>query len=217
MEDDGRWVDLPPGRPRELVAYLALHAGAHPRRRVAEHLWADGGSEPARQRLRTALWQVRRALTDVNEPLVQATRGAVGLHNAVAVDLLEARELLDRGATQAALALLAPGLAEELDQAWAEQPRHDVGAWRLEGLETATSEAAEVRSALSTARRRVELDPLSEGAHGSLIRLLASSGDRGAAMAAYERMRCLLESELGIGPSSASGASLPTLRQRTPR
>ncbi len=216
MEDDGRPVDLPRGRPCLLIAYLALHAGLHPRRRIAEHLWPDCGPEPARQRLRTALWEVHRALSDVDEPLVEASREHLGLHGAVAVDLVEARGLLDAGATEAALGLLAPGLAQQLDLDWAEQARREVDAWRLRALEAAVYEAPDAGAALPHARRRVALDPLSEGAHCDLIRLLANSGDRGAAMAAYERMRLVLESELGIGPSAASRRLLARLGSEDP-
>ena len=51
------------------------------------------------------------------------------------------------------------------------------------------------------ARRRVALDPLSEGAQRELIRRLAAAGDRSGAMTAYIRLRERLRRDLGIAPS----------------
>ena len=150
------------------------------------------------------MWEVQRRLADVQAPLIDAGRAHVGLHSQVGVDLFEARDLLDTGMADAALELLLPGLAEELDRDWAEAARQDATGWRLQALAAAAQDAAEAGRtgvAVSHARRRVLLDPLSEAAHCDLIRLLAGCGDRGAAMAAYEQMRLVLEADLGIGPS----------------
>lgn len=54
--------------------------------------------------------------------------------------------------------------------------------------------------ALHYARQQVELDPWREEAHRQLIRLLALSGQRSAALAQYETCRRLLAEELGLGP-----------------
>jgi DNA-binding SARP family transcriptional activator len=211
VEDDGRPVDLPRGRPLQLIAYLALHPGPHPRRRIAEHLWPDAGPEAGRQRLRTAVWEVRRVLSATDNPLLDASRWDLGLNSAVVVDLFDARRLLDRGEGETALHLLTPGVAAELDQEWADQARREAEMLRLSAIKSAVRHAADASSALVHACRRVELEPLSEEAHRDKIRLLAASGDRAAAMVAYERMRLTLESELGIGPSAESRVLLAEL------
>ncbi len=46
----------------------------------------------------------------------------------------------------------------------------------------------------------MHLDPLSEGAHRRLMRLLYLMGDRPAALRAYHRCRNLLERVLGVAP-----------------
>jgi len=58
----------------------------------------------------------------------------------------------------------------------------------------------EYELALQYTRRWVELDPWREPAHRQLMRLLASSGQRGAALAQYETCRRLLLEELGVEP-----------------
>ncbi|HEX6737495.1 MAG TPA: BTAD domain-containing putative transcriptional regulator, partial [Vicinamibacteria bacterium] len=56
------------------------------------------------------------------------------------------------------------------------------------------------------ARRQLALDPWREGAHRQLMRALAASGQRGAALAQYERCRTTLAEELGCEPEAATTA-----------
>ncbi|MEP7188823.1 MAG: BTAD domain-containing putative transcriptional regulator, partial [Roseiflexaceae bacterium] len=60
----------------------------------------------------------------------------------------------------------------------------------------------EYADATNMARRMLELDPLREAAMRDLMRLLAISGQRNAALAQYERCRRLLQAELGIEPEA---------------
>ncbi|SFI59416.1 MULTISPECIES: ATP-binding protein [Microbacterium] len=54
--------------------------------------------------------------------------------------------------------------------------------------------------ALEHARRRVQVEPLSEPAHADLIRVSAWSGDRPGALQAYRSLVRLLDRELGVPP-----------------
>ncbi len=54
--------------------------------------------------------------------------------------------------------------------------------------------------ALEHARRRVQVEPLSEPAHADLIRATALSGDRPSALQAYRGLVRLLDRELGVPP-----------------
>jgi predicted ATPase/DNA-binding SARP family transcriptional activator len=58
--------------------------------------------------------------------------------------------------------------------------------------------------AVSHALRWLELDPWHEGAHRALMRALAQSGRRSAALAQYERCRRTLAEELGIEPAEGT-------------
>jgi DNA-binding SARP family transcriptional activator len=55
--------------------------------------------------------------------------------------------------------------------------------------------------ALAYARRQIELEPWQEEAHRQVMRLLAQSGQRSAALAQYETCRRLLAKELGVQPA----------------
>jgi DNA-binding SARP family transcriptional activator len=59
----------------------------------------------------------------------------------------------------------------------------------------------EYERACEVAWRQVELEPWEEEAHRQLIRLLALSGQRSAALAQYETCRRLLDEELSIEPT----------------
>jgi adenylate cyclase len=60
----------------------------------------------------------------------------------------------------------------------------------------------EVERALQYTWRQLELDPWRETAHQKVMRLLARSGQRGAALAQYESCRRLLAEELGVEPAA---------------
>ncbi len=88
----------PAGRPaRELLAYLALRPGMHPRLELAMRFWPDVPETSARASLRTALHELRRALGDAAGHLT-VDRERVGLTD-VWVDL---RDLDDPEALLAA-------------------------------------------------------------------------------------------------------------------
>ncbi|MGD2159494.1 MAG: BTAD domain-containing putative transcriptional regulator, partial [Anaerolineales bacterium] len=57
------------------------------------------------------------------------------------------------------------------------------------------------KSAIEFTRRFLSLEPWREGAHRDLIRLLAYTGQRGAALAQYEACRLILQEEFGVDPS----------------
>jgi DNA-binding SARP family transcriptional activator len=66
----------------------------------------------------------------------------------------------------------------------------------------AAEAAGDLGAAIARTRRRIAVDPLAEDAHRALIRRLAATGDRAAALAAYAHLRELLRRELAIEPSA---------------
>ena len=209
VTESGDVVALPRGLPRQLVGFVALHPRPVSRREVVEHLWPDVEEESGLRRLRTALWEVQRTCDGTT--VVDSSRTTLSLHSAAVVDLDEAEQLLSTGATEAALHLLEPGLSVELDQDWAAPARHRAEALLDDALKRLVDESSDPQVAVEYARRRVDLDVLSESAHQDLVRCLARAGDRGAAFAAYSRMREVLDRELGAAPSAESRQLLAQL------
>ena len=68
--------------------------------------------------------------------------------------------------------------------------------------------------AIVYARRRVALAPWREDAQRDLIRLLAATGQRSAALRQYRACVRALEEELGAEPSAETGALYEEIRAR---
>src|SRR5829696_4784694 len=193
LDGDDRVLAPPDSRPgRVLLAWLALHPGAHGRSRLAGVLRPDATEEAARQTLRQALWAIRRSLGDHAGEVLMATREEAGLRaEAISVE--------------AAALLASATLLPDLDDEWVldarERLRSDLAtacARRVDSLAAA--------EALTWARVRAQLEPLSETAGRDVIRLLAETGDRAAAVEAAGRLRERLDDELGVPPSAETRA-----------
>ena len=77
-EADGAAVVPPPGRRAwSLLGWLALHPGEHARGSVAARFWPDVLDSSARASLRSALWELRRALGE--EDALHAGRDRIAL------------------------------------------------------------------------------------------------------------------------------------------
>jgi predicted ATPase/DNA-binding SARP family transcriptional activator len=71
----------------------------------------------------------------------------------------------------------------------------------LEELVDFHEHAGQIEDAEQYVKRLLEIDPLREGTHRQLMRLLADSGQRSAALEQYETCRRLLANELGVAPA----------------
>jgi DNA-binding SARP family transcriptional activator len=213
LERGGRELS-PPDRlhGRLLLAYLALHPGAHARGDLADLLWPAVPADSGRSSLRSAVASVRRA---VGEAHIAADRERVGL-TAVWTDALVFRELLRAGELERALELAGAPLLQGFTGGWVDAERHehfDRTDHALAVLAARYEEAGDLRRATSLTRRRIALDPLSEPAHRELMRLLAAASDRASALALYAELSERLRAELGIAPSSETRALARALRE----
>ena len=125
LEVDGRRVELPSGRVRSLLAWLALNPGMHRRGALAERFWPGAPEASGRASLRTALWSLRRALEPAGEASLVTRRDAVELTGepAVWVDARAAEALVGAGRLEEAAGLLEGELAPELDDDWMDEER----------------------------------------------------------------------------------------------
>ena len=210
LELDGRALATPAGRPaRSLLAWLALHPGAHPRATVAAALWPDVLDTSARASLRTALTALRRT---VGDGALTTTRERVGLADEVWIDLREFDALLDAGESERALELARGELLPDLDDDWVLRARDRHRDRWSSALAAVAASAADPEAALGSARQRAELDPFDEAAHRDLMSALAERGETAAALAVYERLRTRFRRELGLAPSTATRDLAASLR-----
>jgi DNA-binding SARP family transcriptional activator/tetratricopeptide (TPR) repeat protein len=215
---DGEPVELPAdARARELLARLALSPGPHPRSALAGRLRPDVAEESARKTLRSALYELRRALGPAGHAAFTVTNERVGLRtDAARVDLWEFRRRVAAGELEAAVELGDGTLLDGLDSDWALRARdeHAAELAGLLGTLAARAEAAgDLPGAVAWARRHVDAEPLSEAANRELIRLLALGGDRAAALAVARAMSERLRVQLGIAPSAATRALVEDVRR----
>jgi DNA-binding SARP family transcriptional activator len=215
LDLDGRRLEtVASRRARSLLAWLAYHPGLHPRTRVAAVFWPEVLESSARGSLRTTLATLRRALGEEAARSLVAGRDRVGLED-VWIDVREAERLAAGGDHAAALELCDGDLLTDLDDDWVLEQR---GAHRdrvvelLGALGEAAEESGDLESAVRLARRRLDLDPVSEDAARALMGRLARAGDGAAAVAAYEAFRSALRRELGMAPSAETRALVGALR-----
>ena len=212
-EVDGESRPLPPGRPRALLAWLALRPGPQPRTAVASAFWPDVLDDSARASLRSALWALRRAL---GEDSLVAARDRVGLPADTWVDVLEAERLRATGAVEEALELcngpFLPGIEDEWALEAQDEHRERVVAL-LEEVAAAAERDGDLRRAVALTRRQAALEPLSEEIHRSLMLRLDAVGDRGAALAEYAELRTRLVTRLRTGPSRDTQQLADALRE----
>jgi len=202
---DGRDLTPPGKKLRALMAFLSLQPGkAWPRGQLTALLWGDRDEEQARGSLRQVLAELRRNLSEPS-PLL-ADRETVALDAAsVTVDAVEFARLAAAGELESAAQLYRGELLDGLylpdagfaDWLLVERTRlHDLGIDVLARL--AVSQNGE--TAIRTAQRLLQLDPLREETHRELMRLYATGGQRAQALRQYQICRESLQRELGVKP-----------------
>lgn len=177
-------------RDAALLAWLALE-GPTPRARLAALLWPDSPADAARNALRQRLFQLRR---QVGIELVTGSV-ALALADGVTHDLGDGTGVLEDAPVD-----LGPEVNGWLAHVRAQRLE------RLRGTLVVQADAAEQArrwdEALDAAQRLLEADPLREDAHRRLMRLHYLSGDRAAALRAFDRCEQLLKDEVGTRPDA---------------
>lgn len=237
-----------------LVYLLVERAQPHSRDALTGLLWPEQPDPVARHNLRQSLANLRHVLGDrtANPPFLIVTRAAVQFNPACDVDLDVAAfeayltqceqhahrqaEMCDTCAEwrQQALALYRGDFLDGFyvrdsvayDE-WALLKREGVRRQALAALGHLAAyhqRRENYPDAEAALRRLVALDPLQEAGHRDLMRVLAISGQRNAALEQYARCVNLLQTELGVPPEAettslyerilAGGVSVPERGRR---
>jgi predicted ATPase/DNA-binding SARP family transcriptional activator/Tfp pilus assembly protein PilF len=194
-----------------LLGYLAMQNRPIPREQLVDLFWGDKSESRGRANLSWVLNKIASLLPDC----IQADRHDVQFQRAPAhwldIDAFAQLET-QRGpdSLAAAVALYQGEFLEGLSlDGCAEFELWLVGErerWcqrvvqALEALVTHHGQRGEWEEALRFARRLLALEPWREETHRQVMRLLARSGQRSAALAQYESCRRTLAEELGIEP-----------------
>lgn len=189
-----------------LLAYLLLAERPPTRRRLAELLFAD--ADDPLGALRWSLAELRRALGDENvitgDPLV------LTLGRDTSVDVLVVTE---ESADPEPLLGFSGELLEGVElascpefESWLLVERHRLSAaieGRLRQTAVALIARGRANDAVPYASKAVAISPLEQGNHELLVRSLAISGNRAAALRQIAVCEDLLRRELGIEASAA--------------
>lgn len=190
---------------------------------MAALLWSDLPAAKARTNLRTVLSRLRSRLGD---DYLQISPRAIGF--ASGPDAWVDAVAFEQGVASASLAAQREALAGQrealalyqgdflaqflvrnalLFEEWALFRRERLRGLALDalsGLAESALASADYSQATADLRRLLALDPWREAAHRALMRSLAASGDRAAALAQFERCRQTLWDELGVEPAPAT-------------
>jgi serine/threonine-protein kinase len=226
QDADGREVGAVLAQPKRLafLVYLALGApGYHRRDTLRALFWPELDDARARDALNSAVRFLRRALG--SDTIV--SRGAEELAvdpTRLWCDATAFREHADAGQHGEALELyrgdLLAGFFSEGGggfEEWLERERARLRS-RAAKAARALAEARESESsfttAVSVARRAVELSDLDERVLRELLQLLDRLGDRAGAIHAYEEFARRLVRELETEPATETQALIDRIRRR---
>ncbi|MGB6336512.1 MAG: BTAD domain-containing putative transcriptional regulator [Thermoanaerobaculia bacterium] len=209
---------------RGLLAFLMTNRGhSVSRDRLATLLWASKSETAARRNLRQALHNLRSALSaavDPDEVLIVSHHDIQvnpDLDCWLDVERFEEatrRGLSDPGPDPYHLSIAASLYTGDFLSGFFIKDSPPFEDWMLSEQERLREAAVdsfrtliesylrrgEYRFGIQFARRLLAIDPLSEEAHRSLMRLYALSGRRSRALRQYEILRNLLSSELKVEP-----------------
>ena len=207
---DGALVGFDTRKATAVLALLAVHDHELSRERLAALLWPEADATRARASLRRTLSVTAAAAG----PALRITRAAVALDpGRVRVDVSDFETLAagpDAGALGRAARLyrddFLAGFAlrdcpefDDWQAATADRLRQRLAA-ALERLVTACSTTGDLERGVAHAQRWQALDPLHEPSYQALIRLLAWTGQRSAALRQYRALVRILDTELAVRP-----------------
>lgn len=225
-------VEVPAQLHGVLLALLALNGErSYRREEIMERLWPEEEPERARQRLRNTLHTLRNLLDqpplEIPEALL-ASRTTVGLNTAlIRTDVAvfesalmaaaQARPLPEKaGHLREAIAVyrgdLLPGFYQE-DIVQAQERLAERYESALRELTKACEQVGEREQAAAYARRAIELNPLLEEEHITLMRLYAAMGQPSNVLRQYQELERVLKEELDETPSEETRHLMETLRR----
>ena len=226
--DETPLASLASSKAQALLCYLAVNGRSYARHSLAGLLWDEMPEADARRNLRGVLMRLRQAVEP--QLIITHQTAAFNRESAHWLDVAEFRQTITAYQAQAqslgpgietwgveaadrlqtAVSLYRGDFLEgfhvrqaPLFEAWVTRQRQE-----LQGLVIVAYQALAVDYAgrgqyepgLDAVRRWLDLDPVNESGHRQLMRLLARSGQRSAALAQYEICRQLLADELNVEP-----------------
>ena len=206
---EGRPLQLGAGKPRALLALLALHAGEPVSTdRLIDGLWGERPPASATKLVQLYVSQLRKALAAAGDGAAIVTRGH-GYELRLAPDELDVgrfERLLAEGAPREALSLWRGRPLDDMTgEPFAASEIRRLEELRLSALEQAIDadlESGRHRGVVGELEVLVAAEPLRERLHAQRMLALYRSGRQADALEAYREARHALVSQAGIEPGS---------------
>jgi DNA-binding SARP family transcriptional activator/predicted ATPase/Tfp pilus assembly protein PilF len=218
-------IDLITGKTLALLSYLVVTGRPHPRPALAGLLWGGMPEAKARANLSKALSTLRRLLGDH----LTITRQAVAFNQASDfwLDVAAFEEKVNSPTIESLQAAVQLYQGNFLDgfyvrntpefETWVLGQRARLREMVLQTLHQLSAHFADQGgagwvTAIDYTTRLLRLEPWREEAHRQMMRLLALNGQRGAALAQYEKCRQVLADELDVEPGPETTALYEQIR-----
>ncbi|MFQ5419725.1 MAG: BTAD domain-containing putative transcriptional regulator, partial [Anaerolineae bacterium] len=233
VERDGRAIrSFESNKVRMLLAYLAVDGGgrAHSREKLAALFWPEHAN--GRAPLRRALANLRRAIHDqqtdppyllINRQTLQINPDANIWLDVNEFNRLQSNADATAAELETAVSLFTGSFLEGLNlsgclelEEWLLLQRESLARRLVEALASLIQvfvSQSQYTQALPHARRLVEIEPWQEQGHRQVMRLLAYTGQRGAALAQFETCRQFMADSLGVEPEQETLALAEQIRR----
>lgn len=200
------------GKPRELLAFLALTPRGRTRTEISAALWPDAAPAQLRNNFHVTMHHLRKTLGDASLVVLDGDRYRIAADSRFVCDvpLFEkaGRAASDESALRAALDLYAGDFMEgEVAGAWRDDEQDRLRRLYVEcslRLGALLEERGDSSGAEHVYERVIARDSLTEEPHRRLMRLWTRGGDRVRALRQYERLRDVLQRTLGVDPDDAT-------------
>ncbi len=204
----GQAIPPPPFRSQSLLAALLLRPALNNRSLLAGLLYPECSEAAARARLSDHLYHLRRGLPGF--PFVFSASEVALDCAGVSVDVHRFHSLLAQAQPAgllAAVELYRGDLLPEQSDEWLLVERENLRlnfTHLLQTLATGALARADYAQAIPLLERLQQVEPYDESHLRSLLRAYQATGQRGVALAAYERFRALALAEMGLPPEQAT-------------
>ncbi len=206
--------DLGSHKAEAILVYLAVGGGSCNRNVLATLFWPDSAEGQALTSLRVDLTVLRKYLgdyVDVSRDTVVMKPGAQ-----VYLDVADLEMKLASGEMEGAFQIYQGeflqgfNIRDSLEfEDWRRWQQERIHRLVVSAMHTAISNVIEVEDyekGQVLTQRLLQLDPLDELAHRKSILLFALEGQRGKALAQYDKCKTVLQAELGVEPAQETQA-----------
>ena len=225
IELNGRFLQFKMSKAAVLLVYLTCQAGkTQSRDQLASLLWSEETDRKARENLRQALYQLRRALGPSNDTFLTISRTTVQFQadSPYQLDATQFEQAVGQSNWEVAAALYQGDFLQTftsddslLLSEWIllkrEQLHQLAGQTFLQAAQQQQN-LGMLTVAEQYARRLLRLEPWLEQGYQLLMQVLAQQGRRNEALTQYDRCVALLTQEFGLPPTEKTNRLYQQIR-----